>query len=242
MPLCSGRKKQTESKQMDIKAVFLDIDNTLLDFNECARVALRAAMEKMGERYRDDMYPVFEKENNQIWKELEMGLLNREELHEQRFERILRALSMDESKGHAMEEVFQQQVGEGAEHVQGAMELLQYLHGKYPLYAASNARQFRQVKRLQKAGMMPYIREVFSSEQMGANKPSRAFFDGCFMHLPGLLPENCVLIGDSLSADIKGGRDYGMKTVWYNHDHLPVPENCPADYTVDHLSDILHIL
>jgi len=58
---------------MDIKAVFLDIDNTLLDFNECARVALRAAMEKMGERYRDDMYPVFEKENNQIWKELEFS-------------------------------------------------------------------------------------------------------------------------------------------------------------------------
>lgn len=227
---------------MDIKAVFLDIDNTLLDFNECARVALRAAMENLGERYRDDMYPVFENENNQIWKELEMGLLTREELHEQRFERILRALSMDESKGHAMEEVFQQQVGEGAEHVQGAMDLLRYLHGKYPLYAASNARQFRQVKRLQKAGMMPFIREVFSSEYMGANKPSRAFFDGCFMRLPGLLPENCVLIGDSLSADIRGGRDYGMKTVWYNHDHLPVPEDCPADHIVDRLSDILHIL
>lgn len=227
---------------MNVKMVFLDVDNTLLDFNECAKVSLREAMEQNGESYGDHMYPVFERENNAIWKEMEKGLLTREELHQQRFCRILRALGMDESKGIQMEEVFQKCVGEGAEHVQGAMELLRYLHARYPLYVASNARQFRQVRRLEKAGMMPYIREVFSSEQMGANKPSRAFFDGCFKCLPGIAPGEAVIIGDSLSADIEGGKVYGMKTIWYNHDQLPVPENCIADDVVHSLGEIKNIL
>ncbi|MBR6525428.1 MAG: YjjG family noncanonical pyrimidine nucleotidase [Clostridia bacterium] len=227
---------------MNIKAILLDVDNTLLDFNECARVSLKEAMEQCGFVYQDSMYAVFERENNAIWKEMEKGLLTREELHEQRFRRILRALDMDENEGPAMEEVFQRCVGEGAEHVTGALELLRYLYEKYPLYVASNARQFRQVKRLEKAGMMPYIRAVFSSEMMGANKPAKAFFDGCFAAMEGISPGECVIIGDSLSADIEGGRTCGLKTIWYNHDKLPVPENCMADYVVHSLDEIRNIL
>ena len=227
---------------MDIKVVLVDIDNTLLDFNKCARVALKAALEQNGFAYTDDMYPVFERENNAIWKELEQGLLNRDELHAQRFCRILKALGLDESRGIAVEEVFQKEVGEGAEHVTGALEALKHISARYPVYAASNARQERQVKRLQKAGMMPYIKAVFSSEDLGANKPAAAFFDGVMARLPGIAPADCVIIGDSLSADILGGKNYGIKTIWYNHDHLPVPADCPADHVVDAITDIMGIL
>ena len=227
---------------MDIKVVLVDIDNTLLDFNKCARVALKAALEKNGFAYTEDMYPVFERENNKIWKELEMGIVTRDELHAQRFSRILKALGLDEGKGALVEETFQQEVGEGAEHVTGSLEALKYIGARYPVYAASNARQARQVKRLAKAGMMPYIKGVFSSEDMGANKPAAAFFDGVMARLPGVAPADCVLIGDSLSADILGGKNYGIKTIWYNHDRLPVPDDCPADHVVDAITDIIGIL
>ena len=228
---------------MNLKAILLDVDNTLLDFNLCAQESLKEAMEQCGIAYEDGMYPVFERENNQIWKELEQGLLTREELHVQRFARVLRALHLEEcADSTAVEDVFQKCVGESAVPVTGAPELVQYLAEKYPLYVASNARQFRQVKRLEKAGMMPYIREVFSSEKMGANKPAKAFFDGCMASLPGVKAEECMIIGDSLSADIEGGMAYGMKTIWYNHDKLPVPDNCPADFVVNSLEEITDIL
>lgn len=228
---------------MNLKAILLDVDNTLLDFNLCAQESLKEAMEQCGIAYEDGMYPVFERENNQIWKELEQGLLTREELHVQRFARVLRALHLEEcADSTAVEDVFQKCVGESAVPVTGALELVQYLAEKYPLYVASNARQFRQVKRLEKAGMMPYIREVFSSEKMGANKPAREFFDGCFAAMEGIAPDECVIIGDSLSADIEGGKAYGMKTIWYNHDQLPVPENCIADDVVHSLDEIQNIL
>ena len=228
---------------MNLKAILLDVDNTLLDFNECARVSLKEAMEQCGFVYQDSMYAVFERENNQIWKELEQGLLTREELHVQRFARVLRALHLEEcADSTAVEDVFQKCVGESAVPVTGALELVQYLAEKYPLYVASNARQFRQVKRLEKAGMMPYIREVFSSEKMGANKPAKAFFDGCFAAMEGIARGECVIIGDSLSADIEGGRTCGLKTIWYNHDKLPVPDNCPADFVVNSLEEITDIL
>ena len=79
------------------------------------------------------------------------------------------------------------------------------------------------------------------SEELGFPKPQKEFFDACFKRLPGVNPQETVMIGDSLSADIKGAREYGLKTVWYNHRREP-SAHVECDFVVERLLDIKNIL
>lgn len=224
------------------KAVFLDVDNTLLDFNACATLSLRRAFARVGvARDAAEAFPVFRRVNDALWLSLERGEITREQLHAVRFTRVFEALGV-EADAAAAEQTFFTGLHDTAEPVDGARELLAYLHGKYRVYVASNSSYDQQHRRLGLAGMLPDIDALFVSASLGANKPSRAFFDACFAQLPGLAPGECVMIGDSLSADIAGAADYGMRTVWFNHDHVPVPSPCPADHVVDRLAEIRDIL
>ena len=126
--------------------------------------------------------------------------------------------------------------------VDGADEICRYLKGKYILCAASNAFHDQQLNRLSMSGLLPYFDHVFVSESLGYRKPEKAFFDACRAFLPDVAADECVMIGDSLTADIAGGKNAGMKTIWYNHAHRPVPEHCAADQIVDSLSQIKDIL
>ena len=92
------------------------------------------------------------------------------------------------------------------------------------------------------AGLLPYFDHVFISESLGYRKPEKAFFDACRAFLPDVAADECMMIGDSLTADITGGKNAGMKTIWYNHTHRPVPERCEADQIVDSLLKLKNLL
>ncbi|MBQ2696423.1 MAG: YjjG family noncanonical pyrimidine nucleotidase [Clostridia bacterium] len=224
-----------------IKTVFLDIDNTLFDFDECARLATVKAFREMGLPYQDDFFPVFMEENDKLWQEIEKGTLTREELHRVRFCRILKRLNID-ADGIVMENLFLRYIEDPPVLIPGALELLAYLSPKYTLCLASNASEKRQKKRLAPSGILPFIDKIFLSESLGVPKPEKAFFDACFACLPGAGPETSIIIGDSLTADVLGGINSGMKTCWFNPKGLPLPETYSVDYTVASLKEIQKIL
>ena len=119
---------------------------------------------------------------------------------------------------------------------------MKYLHGKYLLAVASNGPYEQQVNRLEKVGLLSYVDHMFVSGKIGHAKPSRAFFDACIEKMGDLKPEEVMMIGDSISADITGAKDYGMQTCWYNHKVAPLEQGEMADYTVDSLEEIKEIL
>ncbi len=90
--------------------------------------------------------------------------------------------------------------------------------------------------------MLKYFQKVFVSEKMGALKPAKEFFDGCLKEMGDISPDEIVIIGDSLTADIFGGKDYGLKTIWFNPNNLPQPNSHIPDYTVNSLLEIKQIL
>lgn len=218
-----------------IKAVFLDVDNTLLDFGKCSRSSIKKAMAEYGREYSEDMYPVFHRRNVALWEALERGEIDLAELYRIRWNIIFAELGID-LDGVAFEDRFCHHLAESSDIVEGAVELCRYLAGKYPVYIASNAPHSQQVKRLTAAGLAPYITEIFTSEQIGFSKPDVRFFEGCFAQLPGLKPENIVFIGDSLTADIAGGIACGMKTLWF--DYAETGKESPATWTVQSLNEI----
>ncbi len=224
-----------------LKAVLMDIDDTLLDFGKCAEQAMRIGFSEWGLPYDDSTYATFTRINDGLWLMIERGELTTQQLFEFRWNRIFEALGI-QADGAAFEKRFLDLLYETAIPVDGADEICRYLKGKYILCAASNAFHDQQLNRLEMAGLLPYFDHVFVSESLGYRKPEKAFFDACRAFLPDVAADECVMIGDSLTADITGGKNAGIKTIWYNHTHRPVPERCEADQIVDSLLKLKNLL
>ena len=224
-----------------IKTVFVDVDNTLLDFHACARKSLQLAYAEQGVECTEELCAIFDRVNNGLWLELEQGKLTRDELYRVRFTRVFAAQGL-ELDGPAFETRFRHHLEHVAEPVDGAKELLTYLAGKYSVCVASNAPHNQQYQRLELAGMLPLVEHLFVSMDLGFEKPQRGFFEGCFAALPDAKPEESIMIGDSLTADIRGALDFGMKACWFNPKGAPVPEDLRPDYVVQSLREICGIL
>ena len=230
-----------------IKVLFLDIDNTLLDFDAAAAWAMKQCFQKARLEYRAEMFSVFTEENNKIWQRIERKELTMDDLFYVRWQAILQHLGLT-ADGVKMEKEFRRLLNLSAVPVAGAEEILQYLYKKnYCLCAASNGPYDQQINRLKKADMLKYFAHCFVSEKLGADKPGKQFFDGCMRELPGITPEECMIIGDSLTADITGGRAYGMSTCWYvpsveKYREVKTKSGKPADYVVHELAELEKIL
>ncbi len=198
-----------------VKGVLIDIDNTLLDFNESAKLAMQMSFDKFGLPFTDVVHPTFIRINDGLWLQIEKGTLTRERLHATRWNLILKELGID-FDGTVVEKDFLENLNVCAVPVEGAMEVLEYLSKKYYLCVASNAPQIQSRQRMKISGIDKLIKQAFISQEMGVNKPAKEFFEKCFERAPQLKPEETVMIGDSLTADIAGGKAYGLQTVWYN--------------------------
>ena len=225
----------------DITTVLMDVDDTLLDFKECARENVRGCCRKNGVPYSDHLFEFFLSRNIVLWKRIEDGLLTVDELHQTRWAGIFHDLGI-EADGPAFELDFIAGLRDTHVPVSGAHEVMKYLHDRYKVYVVSNASNLQQSTRLGKAGLMQYVDGVFGSLDIGFNKPSRDYFDYCFGQLNGTRPDQTVIIGDSLNADISGGIAYGLHTIWFNIRNVEPSDSVVPDYTIHSLSEIPAIL
>ncbi len=230
-----------------MKAVFIDIDNTLLDFDEYVRRTMQTGFRKFGLKpYEPYMYDVFNSVNDKLWQAIERGELTFMELKRIRWNRVFEALSIDYD-GVSFEEYFRKQLNESAVTVPGAYELLDALYGRTVLCSASNGPFKQQLHRLEMADMLKYFSYNFISEDIGASKPSEEFYDEAFRRLNDgrdvpIMPQETLVIGDSLTSDMKGGIDYGMHTCHYRHNdrHAAAAElKSRVEITADSLAEVL---
>ena len=228
-----------------IKAVLLDIDNTLLDFDAYVKDSMKNGFEKYGlGTYKDSDYDTFTVINNGLWHEIEVGTLTFEELKKIRWNKIFKALGID-FDGVFFEKYFREYLNESAIPVKGANELLEYLKSKgYILCAASNGPYDQQCNRLRIGGMYEYFTHFFISEKVGFSKPAQEYFDVCFAEInrcSEICKDEVMMIGDSLSADIAGAAAFGFKTCFFNIKHKDASD-VKADFTAEYLEDIKNIL
>ncbi len=226
----------------DIKAVLVDVDDTILDFRLCSQADIKLCLSKYGIPYTDHLFDTFEKRNLGYWEQIEAGTLTVEQLRRIRWVSIFKELGID-ADGKAFELDFISHLKDFAIPVDGADELMSYLHSKYKVYIVSNATHEQQRKRLVDADLDKYVDGFFTSLDIGFVKPTREYFDACFSRMEsGLRPEETILIGDSLTADIRGAVDYGIHTCWFNRKGKPSPDNMDIDLTVKDLREIISIL
>lgn len=226
-----------------LKVIFFDIDNTLLSFDEYVKESMKNGFAKYQLcAYEDEMFAVFNRINNTLWQDIEKGEMNFEELQQKRWNLIFEELGIS-FDGLIFEEYFGKCLFESAIPEKGALELLEYLHGKYILCSASNGPYLQQVNRLKISGMLPYFSHLFISEEIGSSKPSEDFFRTCLKRLNlnmhhEIQPHEIMIVGDSISSDIMGGIEFGMKTCFYNSRKKLIPNGLKVDYEVTSLEEI----
>ena len=228
-----------------IKVILFDIDNTLLSFDEYVKESMKNGFEafKIG-AYKDEMFSVFNQINTILWRSIEKEEITLEELQKIRWNMIFERLGIS-ADGIAFEKYFRDCLFESAIPIEGAMDLLPYLHGGYTLCAASNGPYAQQVNRLRISGMLPYFSHLFISEEIGFPKPAEAFFSTCIKRLSEnmeIQPCEMLIIGDSLTSDMSGAIQFGIKTCFYNPDKKEIPCNMKLDYHVSSLKEIKNFL
>ena len=224
-----------------IEFVFLDLDDTILDFLKAESVALSKTLTHLGIDPTEQTVARYSTINAAQWRLLEQGVLTREEVKVRRFRLLFEELGVAADAEHARV-YYEAQLGIGHFFMPGALELLEALHGRYQLYIMSNGTTAVQNGRIASAGIAPYFKEIFLSEQMGAVKPQREFFDACFARIPGFDRSRAIIVGDSLSSDILGGINAGIRTCWFNpRGHAENPAIRP-DLVLDRLTDLPALL
>ena len=227
---------------MTYKFLLFDLDHTLLDFDSAEDIALTQLLQEEGvvdiKAYKDYYVPM----NKTLWKDLEQKKITKQKLVNTRFSRLFAHFGI-EKDGVYLAERYQFYLAQQGQVYSGAMELLDNLIDRgYELYAATNGITTIQTGRLAQSGLAPYFNQIFISEQLQTQKPDALFYEKIGQQIAGFSKEKTLMIGDSLTADIQGGNNAGIDTIWYNPHHLENKTKAQPTYEVDSYQDLLDCL
>lgn len=221
------------NKLKKVKYIFLDSDQTLLDFSYAEKFAFKSAMQKFNLPSDDDFYNSFSRENIRLWKCLERGEVEKSRLMTLRFENLLRNVDIDAPLPDVINKAYLSFLSTCGKTLDGAERLCSALSKKFKLYITTNGTAIAQSGRLKDSGLLPFIEEVFISDIIGYNKPKQEFFDYCFRKIGDYDKSRYMIFGDSISADMAGGRNAGITTCLYDpEDKIKMPnEYCDCKVT-----------
>lgn len=223
-----------------IKNLLFDLDDTLFDFHASEKESLKDTLIHFGIEPTEPAMALYSEVNRGQWELLELGKTTKPKLKIERYRLFFEKIGVDAS-AHDAADFYENRLSKSAILVDGAKELLDTLRGKYRLYLITNGFSVIQRGRIAASGLGEYFDGIFVSEEMGADKPSLAYFEKCFAEIDGFEKSESLIIGDSLTSDIKGGITAGVKTVWYNFAHADSGEIKP-DFEISTLSELVNLL
>ncbi|MBE6573223.1 MAG: noncanonical pyrimidine nucleotidase, YjjG family [Ruminococcaceae bacterium] len=224
---------------MKYTTILFDSDDTLLDFKASERKAIAEAFERASLNYDAEVSADYSEINHSLWKALERGELTTDELLVRRFELLFEKHSYDYDP-KSFNDLYFYCLSETDFTVDGAREVLESLYGRYELNIITNGVGYIQSSRLGNADIAKYFKHIFISGEIGANKPSMIFFDHVLENLCEKDKSRILVIGDSLTSDIKGACNAGLDSIYIgNSDNIT--DTIPT-YTVTSIKDILNII
>lgn len=220
-----------------IKNILLDMDNTILDFSRAERVAASKALAAMGIQPTDELLKRYHEINEDQWRLFELGELAREQVKVRRYKLLFEEMGIEGSPEETAA-VYEKLLGIGHYFMDGAEELLETLSKEYRLYLATNGTSAVQKSRIKSADIAKYFQGIYISEDVGYNKPDVNYFEACFRDIPDFSKDETVMIGDSLTSDMRGGINAGIKTVWFNPQGKDRDDSIVPDHEIHSLDEI----
>ena len=225
-----------------IRVILWDVDGTLLDFHSAEAAAIRTLFQKFGLGIcTDAMLADYSAINAGFWRKLETGELTKPQVLTGRFETFFRKYGLDTGCVADFNAAYQLALGDTICFCPNALEVLLAFKGKALQCAVTNGTVIAQKKKLAASGLDQIFDHIFISDEIGIDKPNIAFFDAVWQKIGVYEPEEVLIVGDSLTSDIRGGNNAGIRTCWYNPKGLPSPDDLKIDYDIRDLKQVLDI-
>lgn len=225
---------------MNYDTLLFDIDDTLLDFKAAEEAALSSLFEELEVTPSLEVKQNYKQMNQGFWRDHEAGLLSRQDLLNNRF-RIFFDQYGRKVDGPKTEARYRYYLNQGYQLMDHSLEVVEKLSQKKELYVVTNGVSETQHQRLTQSGLAPFFKKIFISEEMGVNKPMKEFFDIVFSEIPTIDKTKTIIIGDSLTSDIKGGQAAGIDTIWMNPKRIKTTDIKPT-FEINQLTDLYQIL
>lgn len=227
---------------MAYKDLFFDLDHTLWDFELNSKETMQELysthhIAALGITDFDAFFKIYTAHNHRLWDRYSKGYIKQEEL---RWKRIYLSLLdfkiANEQLSKEMSLEFLQILPTKKKLFPHTIEILNYLKEKdYKMHLITNGFESVQMQKIKNANIAHYFTEVITSETSNSLKPNKEIFEFALKTTNATLSES-VMIGDNETADIQGGINIGMDTVFVNH--LNVAPTIPATYTITHLKEL----
>ncbi len=223
--------------------IFWDLDQTLLNFDLSMDYALRTLFGKYKLDIDDKIAARYAAINNSYWNRLELGELSKDEVTVGRFRTLFEEFGIFHIKPEEFNADYQKELGNVFFYMEGAEELVVLLRKKgYRQYVMTNGVNSTQESKMRRSGLDRIMDGVFVSELIGYPKPQKEFYDACFAALPDVEREECIMVGDSLTSDMRGAENAGIASCWFNPEKREKDVDVRTDYEIRRLEELLSIL
>lgn len=223
------------------KAILWDVDGTLLNFQKSESAAVKQCFRELGlGECTDEMVGVYSEINDGYWRMLERGEIEKPVLFLRRFEDFFGRYGV-KGDPEAFNKLYQRTLGDHIFFNDNSYELVKSLKGRVHQYAVTNGSFTAQDRKLRRSGLDQLFDGIFISDIVGAEKPSVEYFDRVFASIPESR-EEVVIVGDSLTSDIKGANNAGIACCWYDPEGLPAPGGLRIDHVISDLNEITEIV
>ncbi len=222
--------------------LLFDADGTLLDFDEAERRGAREIMRTYGVEPTDALVMRYHQVNLDHWRAFERGDISREDIFLYRYPRFFAEIGVEVSAAE-VEPLYRRLLDSCAATLPGALQICAYLKERgYDLYIVTNGTPQTQYRRLDDSGLSRYFLDIFVSESTGSQKPQPEYFNYCFARIREQDRARMLLIGDSLSSDIRGANNVGIGACWLNLEGLTPPGDLRIDYEIADLMELKKFL
>lgn len=224
--------------------LLFDADDTLLDFHKDERQALIKALRHFGVPDTEENIKIYSDINQGMWRQLERGEITKPELKRTRFKIFFDTIGFQSNEDPlSVNEHYLSLLGEGGNTLPGAVETVKQLCEQgFELHIITNGVAATQAKRLQRSGLLPYVNEVFVSETIGYQKPRKEYFDAVLEKIGEKDKSKILVIGDSLTSDIKGAMNAALPCCWLNRYGKELPEEYEVDFEISDVREVIEVV
>lgn len=226
---------------MKYEFLLFDADDTLLDFQKSEEQALRLTMEAYGLPYNEEILNTYKQINDGLWKAFERGEIGKDEIRAQRFAQLAEVIHLKED-GDVLNECYMKNLAKGTFLIPNAYEVCKELAKDFKLYLITNGFSFIQHARFDGSSIKEFFQDIFVSEESGYQKPQVEYFDYVAARIPEFDKSRALVIGDSLTSDMRGGIHAGIDTCWFHPSDKKMPKEIVCTYEITKLTQLYDIV
>ncbi len=226
-----------------IKTLLWDVDGTLLDFSKSENYGIKKCFEIFGlGECTDEMIERYSVINRKHWERLERGEETKQQVLTERFREFFINEDIKFDKIDEFNVEYQMRLGDKFFFCDNALETITELKGKFKQYAVTNGTYLAQSRKLAGSGLIDIFDDVFISDKIGFEKPTVEFFNAVQEKIGKFTRDEVMIIGDSLSSDMKGGNNAHILCCWYNPNGAANKSGAKVDFEINDISQIIDIV